>query len=216
MSKVCTKCYVEKALESFSFRNVASGKQFEQCKECTNKYAKKYRTENALAIKQKNQQWYEKSGREWKQNYEVINKERINQTHRDRYQNDVQFRLKRILRSRFQRVMKSTCCESSMQLLGCPLSYFKKWLEYQFDPQISWENYGSLWDIDHVRPCSSFDLTKLDDIEMCFHWSNMQPLRKKENYSKNATVDVESIKRHQIIVQAFTSINPVPSSHGNL
>ena len=28
--------------------------------------------------------------------------------------------------------------------------------------------------IDHRRPCASFDLTKEEDVKMCFHYTNLQ------------------------------------------
>lgn len=31
------------------------------------------------------------------------------------------------------------------------------------------------WFIDHVLPCSSFNLTKLSEHKKCFHYTNMKP-----------------------------------------
>ena len=43
--------------------------------------------------------------------------------------------------------------------------------------------------IDHIRPCSSFNLTKEDEIEKCFHYKNMQPLWAKDNLTKGANYE---------------------------
>ena len=43
---------------------------------------------------------------------------------------------------------------------------------------MSWDNHGDIWEIDHILPCSSFDLTKLEEQQKCFHFSNHQPLFK--------------------------------------
>jgi hypothetical protein len=40
------------------------------------------------------------------------------------------------------------------------------------------------WEIDHYRPCKSFDLTTDAGKAVCFHWSNLQPVSKAENQSK--------------------------------
>ena len=47
-----------------------------------------------------------------------------------------------------------------------------------FKPGMSWENYGKIWEIDHIKPCDSFDLTKLEEQQKCFHYTNLQPLFK--------------------------------------
>jgi hypothetical protein len=54
-------------------------------------------------------------------------------------------------------------------------------LEYQFDENMSWDNHGKYWSIDHVIPCASFDMSNIDEQKKCFHWSNLQPLSIKEN-----------------------------------
>ena len=42
-------------------------------------------------------------------------------------------------------------------------------------------NYGSFWDVDHIIPCSYFDLTKEENQRICFNFRNLQPLLKEEN-----------------------------------
>jgi len=52
------------------------------------------------------------------------------------------------------------------------------------------ENHGK-WHLDHVRPCASFDLTKPEEQEKCFHYSNYQPLWAEQNLSKGAKLDYD-------------------------
>jgi hypothetical protein len=40
------------------------------------------------------------------------------------------------------------------------------------------------WEFDHYRPCASFDLTKEEDRAVCFHWTNIQPISKRDNQRK--------------------------------
>ena len=40
---------------------------------------------------------------------------------------------------------------------------------------------------DHVRPCSLFDLTDLEEQKKCFNFKNLQPLWAEENLSKGGT-----------------------------
>ena len=54
---------------------------------------------------------------------------------------------------------------------------------------MSWDNYGD-WHIDHIRPCCSFDLSKIEEQEKCFHYSNLQPLWAEENMTKGGKYDL--------------------------
>ena len=46
-----------------------------------------------------------------------------------------------------------------------------------------WENHG-LWDIDHIKAMSSFDLSDPAQQHACCHWSNLQPMEHIENIRK--------------------------------
>jgi hypothetical protein len=76
----------------------------------------------------------------------------------------------------------------SRDLIGCDISWLKEWLELHFREGMTWQNYGRIWHIDHIRPCAVFDLTKVEEQEKCFHWTNLQPLFAKENIKKGAKI----------------------------
>ena len=51
---------------------------------------------------------------------------------------------------------------------------------------MSWYNYGVHgWHIDHVIPCSKFNLKNLDEQKKCFNYQNLQPLWAEENIKKS-------------------------------
>ena len=69
--------------------------------------------------------------------------------------------------------------------LGCTIEEFKKHIADQFKPGLSWDNWGkNTWNIDHIKPCSHFDLTKESERYLCFNYKNQQPLDAQENWSK--------------------------------
>lgn len=72
-------------------------------------------------------------------------------------------------------------------LIGCPVHQLQEHLEKQFTPEMNWDNYGSYWHVDHIRPCASFDLSRRKEQHRCFHFSNLQPLEGRENVRKGAT-----------------------------
>ncbi len=107
-------------------------------------------------------------------------------SHNARRATDVEFSLKLRLRRRMNGAMHSadaTASTSVMALLGCKPSELKAHLQSLFTDGMTWDNYGE-WEVDHIRPCVSFDLT--DEVEQreCFHFSNLQPLWKSVNRSK--------------------------------
>lgn len=76
-----------------------------------------------------------------------------------------------------------------MELLGCKPEFLKEYLEKQFTGDMSWENYGSLWHIDHRKPCDAFDLIQESEQRACFHYTNLQPLLVIDNLKKGKKYD---------------------------
>ena len=71
-----------------------------------------------------------------------------------------------------------------MFLIGCEIDYLMFQLQKKFKRSMNWNNYGSYWELDHIKPCSSFDLSKKSEQLKCFNYINLQPLTKFENRKK--------------------------------
>jgi hypothetical protein len=57
---------------------------------------------------------------------------------------------------------------------------------------MSWDNYGFYgWHIDHIKPCSYFDLSDTRQQDLCFHYTNLQPLWAKDNMKKHGKISIE-------------------------
>jgi hypothetical protein len=69
-------------------------------------------------------------------------------------------------------------------------------MESNFNGNITIENYGSVWHIDHVIPLSHFDLENESEQQIAFNWRNTSPLLVKDNLSKNKRLDLLQIKNH--------------------
>jgi hypothetical protein len=76
---------------------------------------------------------------------------------------------------------------TTWQLLGCSHKEFMDYFKAKFTRGMSWKRLclGEIH-IDHIRPCSSFDLTKESEQKKCFHFSNLQPLWAFDNISKGS------------------------------
>lgn len=59
-------------------------------------------------------------------------------------------------------------------------------LERQFVKGMTWDNYGVVWQIDHITPQAAFDLEGADmvTVRACWALPNLRPLWAKENASK--------------------------------
>ena len=73
----------------------------------------------------------------------------------------------------------------TLELLGCPVEYLKFYLETQFKNGMTWDNYGSEWHIDHIIPCSFFDLSDSTEQKIAYHYGNLQPLFAGDNLEKS-------------------------------
>lgn len=109
----------------------------------------------------------------------------INDRVRKRFWSCAQFRLAKRISNRIQMALKGGHKKSrSTDLLGCSIEDLKMHLEKLFRDGMSWENMGE-WEIDHIRPCASFDLTREQEQFKCFHYTNLQPLWALENRIKS-------------------------------
>lgn len=141
----CTKCHLEKPLESFCYRNKSKGTRSIICKTCQNDYARKYRQDNADLIKKKQKEWYDTTGYLWKQDYCTQKREHQRCYEKQRYHEDLQYRMKKILRTRFYKLVKKEAKSQRItEYLGIDLSLFTIWIEEQFVNDMSWENVGKV------------------------------------------------------------------------
>lgn len=116
-----------------------------------------------------------------------------NANERKRYWSNLEYRLEKVLRAsltqavRLQGTRKSVATE---RLVGCSWGALRAHLESLWKPGMTWENYGygeDRWNIDHIKPCASFDLSSPEQQKACFHYSNLQPMWQPENFKKGST-----------------------------
>jgi hypothetical protein len=88
------------------------------------------------------------------------------------------------------------------KMVGLSPEQMKEWLEHNFKPGMNWENYGTFWNLDHVMPCSSYNLENKTELYECFSWKNTLPVYCKENLVKFDKVD-ENLKTYMDVRAAF-------------
>lgn len=110
----------------------------------------------------------------------------------DKYLSDINYRLKKILRSRLRTAVKNNQKSgSAVSDLGCSIDYFKKYIEDQFEPWMNWDNWAPFdynrktWHMDHINALANFDLSNREELLKVVHFSNLQPLLAKDNIKKS-------------------------------
>jgi hypothetical protein len=133
-----------------------------------------------------------------------IRRDKLNATRKirfkTRYDNDPEFALNVICRSRFFSFIKSKGAISFSKYVNIDYKDLIKHIESLFKPGMSWRNRCK-WHIDHIRPLASFkfinDDGSVNQEELAKAWdiSNLQPLWDKENITKGSKWDAEG-KEH--------------------
>jgi hypothetical protein len=105
---------------------------------------------------------------------------------------DIQFKLSRRLRTRIRNaVRRNFKVGSAVRDLGCSVAELKLYLESLFKPGMTWDNWGSgsgKWNIDHIKPLASFDLSDHKQFLQACHFTNLQPLWWEQNMLKGRTI----------------------------
>lgn len=133
-----------------------------------------------------------KQSQKWKKNNKNHMKDYNREYFKNRRSTDLEFKIKTNLRSRVRAALKGVYKENkTIDFLGCSVYSLKNHLESLFQKGMSWDNYGNpngdhsdCWHIDHIQPCSSFDLTDPEEQKKCFHYTNLQPLWGIDNIKK--------------------------------
>lgn len=157
-------------------RNATSKMWYELNKEKHIKYTSDYQKSNP-EINRRSTAKYLKNNPEYYTGYR-----------RNRYKNDPQFKLRIILGTRLNEVLKKSKTNKGsniIKLLGCSLEDLKLHLEKQFKEEMDWGNHGSYWEVDHIIPCDNFNMQDPEQQKQCFNYSNLQPLTVTQNRQKS-------------------------------
>lgn len=210
----CSKCMEAKLLSEFFPKP-------KLCRPCSSDKQKRYRkTENWIKYSSKQEvkdkanaaskRYYQRNSetiKEKKRDYTDKNKEKMKNYWRswasNRRKIDLKFKVKENLRKRLRRAVLNKT-ESAIKLVGCSVDELLLYLESKFVDGMSWENYGNgpekvanakYWHIDHIKPCSSFDLSDPEEQKKCFHFTNLQPLWGIDNITKGSSSSFQSPPR---------------------
>lgn len=170
-------------------------------------YNRNYRSNETIRERIRKQGFEYRSRPEIKEHIKKKNKEYLpikKQKMKEKRKNDIGFRLQENIKNHINRLFKSQDINKpTRKIIGIETKYFIKWFEFQFSNNETWDNYGKYWHADHIIPQSLFDCKNEEDMKICFHWTNYQPLSGKENMSKKNKIVLHHIMNNIITVHRF-------------
>ncbi len=194
--KLCLTCKNEKSIDEFLNDSRKINKKHSCCLNCRRIKYQKYYLKNRYQCLKKNKEFFKNHPKyriEHHIRYYKKNKNKL-LTYSKRYfqikiKKDPIFRLRFMTTKSIRRKIKNQSTIKrfqSINLLGCSWQEFKNYFESKFAPDMNWNAFmqGKIH-IDHIRPCSSFDLTDPEQQKECFHFSNLQPLWAADNLKKS-------------------------------
>lgn len=206
--KTCTKCNTPKELDQFHKDKTAFDGYSSRCKKCKYEYNEQNKEQSSIKHKEhysKNKEKHLKRNRDnyfknqdkhiqYHKNHYKNNKEKhaeLSKKWREKKYPRVELteeelrlkynkrKLENKIRSLIKEAIKQQLKNSkAVLLLGCSVLECKLHLESKFKPEMNWENYGIIWEMDHIIGCCNFDIFKLEEQQKCFHYTNLQPLFK--------------------------------------
>lgn len=209
LERKCNTCKIDKKLEDFT-------KNARRCKKCLKEYTQARKCTVTLTEKVCGKCKIVKPKQEYNidnntvsglcskcadcrkveyENRKVYILQKKKEVHNYKYNNDDFYRLVYTIRGRIRNSLSIYLKDGekksrhSEEILGCTWLDFKKYIESQFLPWMSWDNFGDFcgdspdydcsWDLDHIIPVNWAKTN--DELYSLNHWSNFQPLCSKVN-----------------------------------
>lgn len=182
--KKCNKCNEVKSLNEFYKTPRHKDGLFYHCKSCDKirrdsiRLTKEYKDkEKEYNLNRNSKPEVRKARKEYQLEYNK--KPQVRKKLNDKFKNDINFKFSILLRNHLNRALKNINKSTSvMNLIKMDIDSFKAYIESKFLKGMTWDNWGKVWELDHIKGCCNFDLTKKEEQEACFHFSNYQPLFK--------------------------------------
>jgi hypothetical protein len=179
--RICNICKIEKPIDKFLIRSEKSPNDTiyrrGECKDCGRDYDRKYVKENLERLREYIRNW----------------------TNENNKKPDI--KIKNLLRGRILGAIKSNKkSDSTLKLVGCNLEFLLGHLQKTAEDNgyldFDIRNYsGEQFHIDHLIPCSAFNLNCTYHQRLCFNWSNLQILDAVDNIIKHDKLIKEYIDK---------------------
>lgn len=150
-------------------------------KESIRQQQREYRQRNRELIAARNRDQYLKN--------KTARSEYAKRWNMEQRKNSPLFRLKSNMRTRTNEAIRRggyTKLSGMNEAVGCDWPTLQAHLASYFTCDMTWENYGSHWVVDHHIPLAS--ATSSQEVMALCHYTNLRPLGKAENLRKGASM----------------------------
>jgi hypothetical protein len=122
-------------------------------------------------------------------------------------ESDIQYKLAVQLRKRLNMAIKNRAkAGSAVKELGCSIEFLVAHIESQFEPGMTWENWGlDGWHLEHIFPLAKADLSDPYEFAVVVNWRNLRPMWAKENIAKKDRVTSSHVRHFRFIKQCLVS-----------
>jgi len=157
-SKMFSKCQVTKPIYEFNHDSYANDGYHHKCKQ--------------RAVEQV---------RQWREN----NRDHFNENARNRTANNLQHKISKNMHNKLWSILRRGCYSTrTKQIIGLNKQTYLEWLSYNFEGEMTWVNYGKVWQIDLIIPASAYNLTTEEGLLAAFNWKNIRPCIKSDSAAK--------------------------------
>jgi len=191
--KCTSKLFKDKNKEKISLCNK---EYYAENRESEIERSKAYYHENIATLDAEAKKTYRQRKNEYNKNWNIANPDKVkgyynnekrNNYEMNRKQNDINYKIVSILRKQLVKIVRGHKIASALNLLDCSIDDFRNHLASTFQDGMSFDNYGD-WHLDHILPCSVFDLQYSEEQEICFHYTNLQALWAEDNIVKSNNI----------------------------
>ena len=95
----------------------------------------------------------------------------------------------------------------TIDLIGCSQTFLRKWILHQLYGDMTEDNYGKIWCLDHCLPLSKANLSNENDMYISTKWNNLGPMYVRDNIIKSDRIDYHLYLLQEVKAKFFMKIN---------
>lgn len=193
MNKICAKCKLPKPLDEFKSNVKYADGLFCWCKLCEKLYRHQHYIDNKEKCLDQQRERIRKNPEKYykiRHDYNKNNRDKFKvwkSKWRAKVKDDPAFKLGHAISNNLRHALKEKKAGRHWEiLLGYTVEDLIQHIDNLLTNGMTWENYGSYWHLDHVKPKSWFKYQSTNDpaFKECWALSNLQPMVALDNMKK--------------------------------